>query len=706
MTEYYSHKAHFERPIPVAVFNQEMQEFLEAIESATKVVQDEGVGHLYFTVGEATLGAEKPYESFQKASDRSVDMQTYAQKIHSDIMETIDSKFTKGMDDTFETLNAVNGQNKQYTAQNMSYKEQRTFTDNNGNILSYKVDKKYNLSQLLDEKTSPIKATKDVYAKHLSIVKEKIQNKDSLTDKELKMIEGKTEEELVQLYFPTEIGDYQRLKATTWQEENKAWLVPVERVFYWATAAFSLASIVFTGGTTIPAAGAISSALLIGETGYSAVSGNSFISGTQLSTEDRAWAIAETGAVVISMGASKWLSPLAEARKSTKLGKVASVIGRSDDSVDSLQVVYDVLTKSEEEGGQSVAKFGLFKASGLISGQLRKGQVSDLSDQKVGDVDIRYQEYASSKLAIGQKPLSMVEWDKKVRTFERNKKVGADFKATQTEKFKEVAQHVENNITIATTIDGQVQKVRVSAIGVGAEGRIHIQDYTTKDHISVSRQAILDNISKNGGVIVGKGKGEFVGGIEVPKGTRVDVIKGGSQFSPEWQVYLNEFPKAGLTQSEINDIVKVKPDIEKGIVRPNPQDYLPTEYLEQHKKLFDEGVAAFVKDDFFIQKFGNFGREDGAFVFPREVAESMIKEADGDPRKLEALLGLDAGSLGDSPKMVLPQEFHNYRIPDGNEGGSRDNPQWRPGGKTYPGGVPEAVIDPVPKDKVTLVDIW
>ena len=76
------------------------------------------------------------------------------------------------------------------------------------------------------------------------------------------------------------------------------------------------------------------------------------------------------------------------------------------------------------------------------------------------------------------------------------------------------------------------------------------------------------------------------------------------------------------------------------------------------------------------------------------------------PRKLEALLGLDEGSLGDTPKMVLPQEAHNYRIPDGNEGGSRANPQWRPGGKTYPGGVPEAVIDPVPKDKLTLVDIW
>lgn len=201
--------------------------------------------------------------------------------------------------------------------------------------------------------------------------------------------------------------------------------------------------------------------------------------------------------------------------------------------------------------------------------------------------------------------------------------------------------------------------------------------------------------------------GNLIGGYTASSAAnKFSLNKVKTQFSTEWNEYLNEFPKNGLTQSEINNIIKVDPDIEKGIVRPNPKDYLPMEYLEQHKKLFDDGVAAFVKDDFFIQKFGNFGREDGAFVFPKDVAKAMIKEADGNPRKLEALLGLDEGSLGDSPKMVLPQEVHNYRIPDGNEGGSRANPQWRPGGKTYPGGVPEAVIDPVPKDKLTLVDIW
>lgn len=52
---------------------------------------------------------------------------------------------------------------------------------------------------------------------------------------------------------------------------------------------------------------------------------------------------------------------------------------------------------------------------------------------------------------------------------------------------------------------------------------------------------------------------------------------------------------------------------------------------------------------------GQFGRDDGAFVFPKDVAEAMFKEADGNPRVLEKLLGLDEGSLGEHPIMIEPR---------------------------------------------------
>ena len=333
---------------------------------------------------------------------------------------------------------------------------------------------------------------------------------------------------------------------------------------------------------------------------------------------------------------------------------------------------------------------------------------SNLSPSKINDLELEYNNYVAKKLDSGSEPLSMSEWLERRNISKQNFSTYEAFSGNRIEEFKLNFNDVETNITVKThNADGKDQKIRLKAIGVDESGNIRIQDYTTaKDGLLKKRQEILDNLSKYGGEVVGAGKGKFAGGTEIPQGTRIDIISGSSQFSPEWQNYLSEFPKADLSSTQIESITAIKPDPENGVLRPNPEVYLSKEYLEQHKQLFDDGVAAFVKSGEFIEKFGTFGRPDGAFVFPRHVAEAMIKEADGNPRKLEELLGLDYGSLGDSPKMVLPEEVHNYRIPDGNEGGSRDNPQWRPGGKTFPGGVPEAVIDPVPKDKVKLEDVF
>ena len=61
----------------------------------------------------------------------------------------------------------------------------------------------------------------------------------------------------------------------------------------------------------------------------------------------------------------------------------------------------------------------------------------------------------------------------------------------------------------------------------------------------------------------------------------------------------------------------------------------------------------------------------------------------------EDILGFD---------LILAGKY--LRIPSGNEGGSRGNVQWRPGGKTYPGGVPESVIDRVHKGKLNIKEMW
>lgn len=79
--------------------------------------------------------------------------------------------------------------------------------------------------------------------------------------------------------------------------------------------------------------------------------------------------------------------------------------------------------------------------------------------------------------------------------------------------------------------------------------------------------------------------------------------------------------------------------------------------------------------------------------------------SNGNPREIERLLGLDEGSLGDNPIRidVKPDNMNNARIPSGNEKASKDNEFWRPGGQTYPGGIPELVIDQLPTNLVQQV---
>ena len=425
------------------------------------------------------------------------------------------------------------------------------------------------------------------------------------------------------------------------------------------------------------------------------------VSGTQLSTDDRMWAAAEAVGSASTLGLGK-IVKLAGATDDI-INAVNKTTNAIDDGITLSHIGYDTVVNGKDPT-LSLFSFAFEKGAGLAVQRVK----SNLSPSKINDLELEYNNYVAKKLDSGSEPLSMSEWLERRNISKQNFSTYEAFSGNRIEEFKLNFNDVETNITVKThNADGKDQKIRLKAIGVDESGNIRIQDYTTaKDGLPKKRQEILDNLSKYGGEVVGAGKGKFAGGTEIPQGTRIDIISGSSQFSPEWQNYLSEFPKADLSSTQIESITAIKPDPENGVLRPNPEVYLSKEYLEQHKQLFDDGVAAFVKSGEFIEKFGTFGRPDGAFVFPRHVAEAMIKEADGNPRKLEELLGLDYGSLGDSPKMVLPEEVHNYRIPDGNEGGSRDNPQWRPGGKTFPGGVPEAVIDPVPKDKVKLEDVF
>ena len=728
MTKYYSNHPDFSAGLQassmtgsVSYARSQVTNALSDIKEVTEVVQNEGLSFLYSPVGDAELGKEMPEITFATSYDKVEKMLNLATRIHSEVLERIDNKFTTGIDASLESLNSVNGSNNPYTTTHLSYQVIKMKSETQG--IAGTETKYYTLAELLDYQQSPIAATKEVYLKRVSDLR-KIFEKQHLDDGPV-YLSNKTDEELLSMFFKyQQAGNYSSLKHFQWQEDNKAWLEPLEAylgiglivVSLIASAvSFGAASPGVVAGATLVASGAGTLGLAYEATsgGYAAATGHTMLAGTELDTDDRIWAGVETLWTLGTLGLGKGLKAAGVTDDIINaVNKTGNGIG---DGVGLLHTGYDYVVKGEDPT-MSLIGFGIGKlgGAGLARAQNKSQSINVLTNTdesplfSTNNTELEYRNYVDRKLKSGSEPLSMSEWLKKHDISKQNFSTYEAFSGNRIEEFKLNNNDVETNITVKThNADGKDQKIRLKAIGFDESGNIRIQDYTTaKDGLPKKRQEILDNLSKYGGEVVGAGKGKFAGGTEIPQGTRIDIISGSSQFSPEWQNYLSEFPKADLSSTQIESITAIKPDPENGVLRPNPEVYLSKEYLEQHKQLFDDGVAAFVKSGEFIEKFGTFGRPDGAFVFPRHVAEAMIKEADGNPRKLEELLGLDYGSLGDSPKMVLPEEVHNYRIPDGNEGGSRDNPQWRPGGKTFPGGVPEAVIDPVPKDKVKLEDVF
>ena len=147
--------------------------------------------------------------------------------------------------------------------------------------------------------------------------------------------------------------------------------------------------------------------------------------------------------------------------------------------------------------------------------------------------------------------------------------------------------------------------------------------------------------------------------------------------------------RIGIPPAKVQSIL----DTAKGS-RPDPTSYLPASRVAEHAKAFENGGSRFTLQT-NLDKYG-LGQKDGtAFILPKGEADRLIANAAGDPRKLEAALGLPVGQLNSatlvrvdfSPKAL---DELNIRIPSGNEAGA--NAQWLPGG-ILPSGANEAVID-------------
>ena len=410
MTKYYTNKPDFSGDPTYPLVSSDsyfksMSSIMDDIEAAGKVVKDEGVEDLYSQTGEASLGTTKDSTTFDKSLKRIYNMLTSAKKIHSDIMQNIDSKFTKGMDEAFTTLNNVNSSSKpyksKYTKKTVSKKVLAGYkADGNAVYIDSTEVKSYNLSEILDGKASPIQAAKAVYDDRIKAVKEMMAKKDQLSDEQIKAIEGKSAEEVVAVRYPGQLPDYQRLKASRYYEENK------ESLQYLDIGLKTLAVLSMIGGAALaPATGGTSltatyagGTYLAADGAYSAIEGHSFITGTQLTNEERIWAGIDSVVTIASMGSAAYLTKLAKsgAEGSTLLKNLATAGTHADDVNDVTKVVYAIGTGKDPSSdiqnlmfGQ-IMGFGMKQAGNYVGKKFGAPSV-DVSGTKPSHLDVPLQ---------------------------------------------------------------------------------------------------------------------------------------------------------------------------------------------------------------------------------------------------------------------------------------------------------------------------
>ena len=410
MTKYYSNKPDFPGDpayplISSSSYFKSMSDIMDDIEAAGKVVTDEGVEDLYVQNGEASLGTTKDSAIFDKSMKRIYSMLTSAKKIHSDIMQNIDSKFTKGMDAAFVTLNDVNGANKpyksKYTKQTVPKKVLAGYkADGTSVYIDTTEQKSYTLSEILDGKASPIQAAKDVYDDRIKAVKEMMAKKDQLSDEQIKALEGKSAEEIVAVRYPGQLPDYQRLKASRYYEENKESLQYVDmtlKVVAFLGMAGGAILAPATGGTSLTVTYA-SMAYLAADSAYSAFNGHTMITGNQLSTEDRVWAGIDAAVTLVSMGSAGYLAKLAKSGKngSTLLKGLATAGKHADDVNDVSKVIYSFATDQDPNAALQNLVLGQVMGLGMNSAGNYIGKkfgtpAVDLPGAKASHLDVSLQ---------------------------------------------------------------------------------------------------------------------------------------------------------------------------------------------------------------------------------------------------------------------------------------------------------------------------
>ena len=152
-----------------------------------------------------------------------------------------------------------------------------------------------------------------------------------------------------------------------------------------------------TGGTSLTATYA-GGTYLAADSAYSAIEGHSFITGTQLTNEERIWAGIDSVVTIASMGSAAYLTKLAKsgAEGSTLLKNLAMAGTHADDVNDFTKVVYAVGTGKDPSSDIQNLMFGQImgfgmKQAGNYLGKKFGAPSVDVSGTKPSHLDVPLQ---------------------------------------------------------------------------------------------------------------------------------------------------------------------------------------------------------------------------------------------------------------------------------------------------------------------------
>ena len=452
MTEYYTNKSDFEKGKNLGIMENNVQQvvdLLNDISKAATIVQDNDLADLYIAQGGATLGKEMPEKDFLEAEHKVLKIMDALKDIHREVVQNIENKYISGLEDAVEALNKVNEGKNQYKSDHLTYEETTTTYINNG--LAGPVEqtstdtKHFTLSDILNSDKSPIPVAAAKYNEKLKVAKERLKKLEQSDKETYNKIKDLTDRELVDSFYPTEMGEYKRLKST-WSKDNEQWLGWVENGVKIVGVGLLVVGSIASGGTLAPVAFGTGTALLGGEALYRAGVGET-ISGDVLSTEQRWWAGAEAVTTLASGGLST-ATKVAGTTASESLLAVEKVAHVTANVYDAAQFGHDFM----EDPQMALTNLATSQMIGRTIGHLGNKYKAYRASQ-TGNVDIHSGEATSFKTNL--KEQANTAWtDIKTKAGDVKVQVGEGF-----DNFKNRVSNVKNQVISAST-EGLSNKVR------------------------------------------------------------------------------------------------------------------------------------------------------------------------------------------------------------------------------------------------------